>query len=158
GLTGLNASSQVAERILKTFSPAYILNGQEVFVTTSIGIAVFPTDSDNSGTLLQHADAAMYQAKHKGKSSYAHFAPEMTEVSHERWQMESHMRRALELQEFELYFQPIVETETGMLCSAEALLRWNNPSMGMVMPDRFIPLAEETGLIIPIGEWVLREA
>jgi diguanylate cyclase (GGDEF)-like protein/PAS domain S-box-containing protein len=158
GLTGLEASSQVAERILKTFAPAYLLNGQEVFVTTSIGIAVFPTDSDNSGTLLQHADAAMYQAKHKGKSSYAHFAPEMTEVSHERLQMESHMRRALELQEFELYFQPIVDTETGVLCSAEALLRWNNPSMGMVMPDRFIPLAEETGLIIPIGEWVLREA
>lgn len=158
GLTGSDASSQVADRILKTFSPPYILNGQEVFVTTSIGISVFPTDSDNSGTLLQHADAAMYQAKHKGKSAYAHFAPEMTEVSHERLQMESRMRRALELNEFELYFQPIVDTDSGNLVAAEALLRWNNPSMGMVMPDRFIPLAEETGLIIPIGEWVLQEA
>jgi diguanylate cyclase (GGDEF)-like protein/PAS domain S-box-containing protein len=158
GLAGPEATSQVAERILKTFEPAYLLNGQEVFVTTSIGIAMFPTDSDNSGTLLQHADAAMYQAKHKGKSSFAHFAPEMTEVSHERLQMESRMRRALELNEFELYFQPIVHTDSGALCSAEALLRWNNPTMGMVMPDRFIPLAEETGLIIPIGEWVLQEA
>ena len=158
GLTGPEASSQVAERILKTFSPPYILNGQEVFVTTSIGIAIFPTDSDNSGTLLQHADAAMYQAKHKGKSSFAHFAPEMTEVSHERLKMESSMRRALELKEFELYFQPIVNTDSGTLCSVEALLRWNNPAMGMVMPDRFIPLAEETGLITPIGEWVLLEA
>ncbi|MGM0769848.1 MAG: EAL domain-containing protein [Pseudomonadota bacterium] len=158
GLAGPEATSQVAERILKTFEPAYLLNGQEVFVTTSIGIAIFPSDSDNSGTLLQHADAAMYQAKHKGKSSFAHFAPEMTEVSHERLQMESRMRRALEQNEFELYFQPIVRTDTGALCSAEALLRWNNPSMGMVMPDRFIPLAEETGLIIPIGEWVLHEA
>lgn len=158
GLAGPEATSQVAERILKTFEPAYLLNGQEVFVTTSIGIAIFPTDSDNSGTLLQHADAAMYQAKHKGKSAFAHFAPEMTEVSHERLQMESRMRRALELNEFELYFQPIVRTDSGALCSAEALLRWNNPSMGMVMPDRFIPLAEETGLIIPIGEWVLHEA
>ncbi|KPP97728.1 EAL domain-containing protein [Marinobacter sp. HL-58] len=158
GLTGPEATSQVAERILKTFAPPYLLNGQEVFVTTSIGIAIFPNDSDNSGTLLQHADAAMYQAKHKGKSSYAHFAPEMTEVSHERLQMESLMRRALEQNEFELYYQPIVHTDSGELCSAEALLRWNNPGLGMVMPDRFIPLAEETGLITPIGEWVLQEA
>ena len=158
GLTGADASSQVAERILKTFSTPFLLNGQEVFVTTSIGIAIFPTDSDNSGTLLQHADAAMYQAKHRGKSAYSHFAPEMTEVSHERLQMESRMRRALELQEFELYYQPIVETGSGRLHGVEALLRWNNPAMGMVMPDRFIPLAEETGLIIPIGEWVLEEA
>lgn len=158
GLTGPESTSQVAERILTTFEPAYALSGQEVFVTTSIGIAIFPTDSDNSGTLLQHADAAMYQAKHQGKSSYAHFTPEMSEVSHERLQMESRMRRALELQEFELYFQPIVDTDSGELRAAEALLRWNNPVMGMVMPDRFIPLAEETGLIIPIGEWVLEEA
>lgn len=158
GLTGTEASCQVAERILKTFAPAFMLNGQEVFVTTSIGIAIFPTDSDNSGTLLQHADAAMYQAKHKGKSSYAQFTPEMTEVSHERLQMESHMRKALELGEFELYYQPIVDTASGSLIGAEALLRWNNPAMGMVMPDRFIPLAEETGLIIPIGEWVIEEA
>ena len=77
----------MAERILKTFAPPYLLNGQEVFVTTSIGISIFPTDSDNSGSLLQHADAAMYQAKRKGKSAYAHFAPEMTEVSHERLQI-----------------------------------------------------------------------
>ncbi|WP_322003183.1 EAL domain-containing protein [Marinobacter alexandrii] len=158
GLTGPEASSQVADRILKTFSPPYILNGQEVFITTSIGIAVFPVDSDNSGTLLQHADAAMYQAKHKGKSAYAHFTPEMTEVSHERLQMESRLRRAIELKELELYYQPIVHTDSGNLVAVEALLRWNNPAMGMVMPDRFIPLAEEIGLIIPIGEWVLEEA
>jgi len=157
GLSDVDATIQVAQRILATFAPPYLLNGQEVFVTTSIGISIFPHDSDNSGMLLQHADAAMYQAKNKGKSAYAVFAPEMTEVSHERLQMETLMRRALEQQEFELYFQPIVRTDTGQLAFAEALLRWNNPSLGMVMPDRFIPLAEETGLITPIGEWVLRE-
>lgn len=158
GLADMEASIQVAQRILSTFQPPYILNGQEVFVTTSIGIAIFPNDSDNSGTLLQHADAAMYQAKNKGKSAYAVFKPEMTEVSHERLQMESLMRRALDQQEFEVYFQPIVRTDTGQLAFAEALLRWNSPSLGMVMPDRFIPLAEETGLITPIGEWVLKES
>jgi diguanylate cyclase (GGDEF)-like protein/PAS domain S-box-containing protein len=158
GLTNVDGTTQVAQRILSTFEPPYLLNGQEVFVTTSIGISIFPHDSDNSGMLLQHADAAMYQAKNKGKSAYAVFAPEMTEVSHERLQMESLMRRALEQQEFELYFQPIVSTGSGQLSSAEALLRWKNPSLGMVMPDRFIPLAEETGLITPIGEWVLKES
>jgi diguanylate cyclase (GGDEF)-like protein/PAS domain S-box-containing protein len=158
GLTNIDGTTQVAQRILSTFEPPYLLNGQEVFVTTSIGISIFPHDSDNSGMLLQHADAAMYQAKNKGKSAYAMFAPEMTEVSHERLQMESLMRRALEQQEFELYFQPIVSTGSGQLSSVEALLRWKNPSLGIVMPDRFIPLAEETGLITPIGEWVLKES
>ncbi|MGB2108432.1 MAG: EAL domain-containing protein [Marinobacter vinifirmus] len=158
GLSGPDAACQVADRILQTFSTPFMLGGQEVFVTTSIGIATFPQDSDNSGTLLQHADAAMYEAKHKGKSAYSRFTPEMTEVSHERLQMESYMRKAMELGEFELYFQPIIDTHSGKLVSAEALLRWNNPALGMVMPDRFIPLAEETGLIIPIGEWVIQEA
>jgi diguanylate cyclase (GGDEF)-like protein len=158
GLVDIEASTQVAQRILTTFEPPYVLNGQEVFVTTSIGISIFPQDSDNTGMLLQHADAAMYQAKNKGKSAFAVFAPEMTEVSHERLQMESLMRRALEQQEFELYYQPIVRTDTGHLTSAEALLRWKSPTLGMVMPDRLIPLAEETGLIMSIGEWVLKES
>lgn len=158
GLSDVGATTQVAQRILTTFEPPYRLNGQEVFGTTSIGISIFPNDSDNSGMLMQHADAAMYQAKNKGKSDFAVFTHEMTEVSHERLQMESLMRRALEQQEFEVYFQPIVCTRTGQLAFAEALLRWNNPILGMVMPDRFIPLAEETGLITPIGEWVLKES
>ncbi|MCP5161739.1 MAG: EAL domain-containing protein [Hahellaceae bacterium] len=157
-LTDPVATEQVAERILQTFSHAYILNNQEVFVSTSIGIAIYPTDSDNSSTLLQHADSAMYQAKNKGKSAYQRFSPEMKQQSHERLQIESRLRRALELNELELYYQPIVEASTGRLIGAEALIRWINPAMGLVSPDRFIPLAEETGLIIPIGEWVMETA
>ena len=158
GLLDAKASSQVAERILETFSLPYQLNKHEVYITTSIGISVFPTDSDTSGELMQHADAAMYQAKRKGKSDYVHFSPEMSETSHERLELESRLRKALQHGEFELYYQPIVNTTTGYLIAAEALLRWNNPDIGQVMPDRFIPLAEETGLITPIGAWVVQQA
>ena len=158
GLKDEDGAEQVAERILSGFGAPFLLAGQEVFVTTSIGIAIYPSDSDNTGTLLQNADAAMYEAKHKGKSAWERFAPEMKELSHERLQMESRMRRALELDEFELWFQPIINTSTGDVTGAEALLRWNSPVMGMVMPDRFIPLAEETGMITPIGRWVLEHA
>lgn len=158
GLQSSEVSSQVAERILNTFAMAFQLNNHEVHVTTSIGIAMFPADSDNSGELMQHADAAMYQAKRKGKSDYVHFSPEMSEVSHERLQLESRLRRALQKSEFELFFQPIVNTSNGDLLAAEALLRWNNPELGQVMPNRFIPLAEETGLITAIGEWAVRQA
>lgn len=158
GMTGPTASSQVAERILNAFSLPYNLDGQDVFVTTSIGIATFPIDADSSSMLLKHADAAMYQAKHKGKSAFAHFRPEMSEVSPERLKMESRMQRALELKEFELYYQPVVHTHSGKLCSVEALLRWNCPALGMIGPDHFIPLAEESGQIIPIGAWVLETA
>ncbi|TDT41623.1 PAS domain S-box-containing protein/diguanylate cyclase (GGDEF)-like protein [Halospina denitrificans] len=152
------AVEQVAERILQTFVPPFHLADQEVFVSTSIGIALYPGDSDDSTNLLQNADAAMYEAKHRGKSAYQRFQPEMKEVSQERLQMESLLRRALEMQEFELHFQPIIRMDDRQLVGAEALLRWESPTLGEVSPDRFIPLAEETGLIISIGRWVLQQA
>lgn len=158
GLKETDSAEQVADRILQTFLPPFHLGGQEVFVSTSIGIAIYPSDSDNSSNLLQNADAAMYEAKANGKSSFKRFSPEMKEVSLERLHMESRLRRALELEEMQLYFQPIVEADSGRLIGAEALIRWNNPSMGLVPPDRFIPLAEETGMIIPIGKWVIHAA
>lgn len=157
-LASPEATQQVAERILQTFVPPFNIAGQEVFVSTSIGIAIYPGDGENSTNLLQNADAAMYEAKNRGKSAFQRFAPEMKAVSQERLQTESLLRRALEMQELELRFQPIMRLGDSRIMGAEALLRWNNPTLGMVPPDRFIPLAEETGLIISIGRWVIHEA
>lgn len=157
-LASPSATEQVAERILQTFVPPFDIASQEVFVSTSIGIAIYPGDGDNSSNLLQNADAAMYEAKNRGKSSYQRFEPEMKEISQERLQTESLLRRALEMHEFELRFQPMMRLGDNRIMGAEALLRWNNPTLGLVAPDRFIPLAEETGLIISIGRWVIREA
>ncbi len=151
-------SETVADRILNAFAVPYILNNQEVFISTSIGIAIYPTDSENSSTLLQQADAAMYQAKHKGKSAFHRFTPDLNQQSGERLKLETQLRKALELNELQLYYQPIMETATGGIIGAEALIRWNNPVLGLVAPDKFIPLAEETGLITSIGEWVIHTA
>ncbi|XOZ34341.1 EAL domain-containing protein [Halomonadaceae bacterium KBTZ08] len=157
-LTSPEATEQVADRILQTFIPPFHLAGQEVFVSTSIGIAIYPGDGENSTNLLQNSDAAMYEAKNRGKRAFQRFSPEMKQASRERLQTESLLRRALEMQEFELRFQPILRLGDSRVMGAEALLRWHNPTLGMVPPERFIPLAEETGLIIPIGRWVIREA
>jgi len=151
-------SELVAERILEAFSTPFKLATQELFISTSIGLALYPTDSDNSSTLLQQADAAMYQAKNKGKSAFHRFTPDLNQQSRERLRLETQLRRATELNELQLYYQPIVDTETSRLVGAEALIRWNNPTLGLVVPDRFIPLAEETGLIITMGNWILKTA
>ncbi|OZG73834.1 diguanylate cyclase [Hahella sp. CCB-MM4] len=151
-------SEVVAQRILEAFAVPYMLNNQEVFISTSIGITIYPTDSESSSTLLQQADAAMYQAKNKGKSAFHRFTPDLNQQSRERLKLETQLRKALEQNELLLYYQPIIETATGKLEGAEALIRWDNPLLGLVAPDKFIPLAEETGLITSIGEWVIHKA
>jgi EAL domain-containing protein (putative c-di-GMP-specific phosphodiesterase class I) len=132
--------------------------GRELFISASIGVSLYPEDGDNANTLLQHADAAMYQAKEKGKRNYQFFTAEMNTAAAEHLALENRLRKAVALGEFQLYYQPIIELSSGAVVSAEALIRWADPELGLLSPDKFIPLAEETGLIVPMGEWILQTA
>jgi diguanylate cyclase (GGDEF)-like protein/PAS domain S-box-containing protein len=160
-LSGINSAAdaaRVAGRILAALQAPIRLNGPEVFTTASIGISLYPQDGDDPETLLKHADAAMYQAKASGRNNYHFYDPSMSFRAFQRLSMETSLRRAVERGEFVLHWQPIVDVRTGRTTAAEALIRWFHPDMGLVHPDEFIPLAEETGLVIPIGEWVIGEA
>ncbi len=148
----------VAKRVLDSFSAPFFVEGREVFATASIGITIFPLDGNNPQVMMRNADAAMYRAKESGRNSFQFFTPELNAAVSERIQLESRLRRALDRDEFSLHYQPIVETTSGRIHGAEALLRWQSGDLGFIAPDQFIPLAEETGLILRIGEWVLREA
>ena len=148
----------VTEKLLQLFSDPFETEGREIFVTVSIGITFFPSDGDSAEILLKNADAAVYHAKEQGKNSYRFFSAEMNRKAFDRLEMEGKLRHALERHEFELYYQPRVDLSTGSIVGAEALIRWNDPGSGQVGPYRFIPILEETGLIIPVGEWVLRTA
>ena len=146
----------VAEKMLRALSQEFILGEQSFYISGSIGIAVYPDDGKDVDQLLQKADTAMYCSKEEGRNTYHFYTPSMNQHVQERLEMEHHLRTALDNNEFYLQYQPIYNTLSGNLIGAEALLRWQNPTLGFVGPDDFIPLAEQTGLILPIGEWVLK--
>jgi diguanylate cyclase (GGDEF)-like protein len=151
-------AAKIAQKLLDTVAEPVRAEGHELYLTTSIGIALFPSDGDTAEVLLKNADTAMYRAKDVGRNSYQLCTPAMNTRAAERLSVETALRRAIDREELVLHFQPLVRLDTRETVGMEALLRWNRPGHGIVPPGTFIGIAEETRMIIPIGEWVLREA
>ncbi|MDP3464629.1 MAG: bifunctional diguanylate cyclase/phosphodiesterase, partial [Sulfuricurvum sp.] len=152
-----DAGRIATEMINAQGAPYKLIGGAEVHIGMSAGIVLFPDHGDNASDLLQHADAALYKAKSEGRGIYRYYTDELTDSARKRIACETSLRRAVENNEFEVYYQPQVHIPTGRIVGAEALVRWNDPERGMIFPSVFIPVAEDTGLIGVIGEWVLNE-
>ena len=151
-------AASVAQQLLAAFAKPFHVEGREVFCSASIGIAVYPADADNIEDLMKNADAAMYRAKEQGRNHYQFFTADMNRKAMERLLLGNSLRRALDRGEFRLYYQPQLDLRTRRVAGIEALLRWEHPDLGVVLPGQFISMLEETGIIIPVGEWLLREA
>jgi len=151
-------AARVAGKLLEHLAHPFQIGEHELYLSCSIGVAICPSDGEDAETLIRNASTALNQAKEQGRNSYRHYAPAMNARAVSRMTLESHLYKALERGEFLLHFQPQIETSSGSLIGAEALVRWMHPLRGMVSPVEFIPLAEETGVIVPLGEWVLKQS
>ena len=157
-VAGATGAARIAEKLMRALGDPFTLEGQELHVTASLGVSLFPRDGASGELLLKFADIALYEAKGEGRNAYRFFSPEMNAQAHGRLRLENDLRRAVERDELVLHYQPQLDLAIGEVCAVEALVRWNHPERGLVLPNQFIPMAEETGLVLGIGEWVLDEA
>ncbi|HLL60451.1 MAG TPA: EAL domain-containing protein [Candidatus Nitrosocosmicus sp.] len=157
-VSDINEVTQVASRLLQVFEPVFHLDNHEIHITASIGISLYPHDGEDVQSLLKNADTAMYRAKEQGKNSYELYSPILNERAMEKLMLQNSLQNALLRNELVIYYQPILDIKTQKVVGVESLLRWRHPQLGMIAPSDFIPLAEETGVIIPITQWILKES